>query len=88
MGSQKRLHNRIKYHSYCILMGQDGSSYKVLMKDISLGGALVEADCDTHLNVGDSCTLMLGNSSSGFQVKRPVEIVRFDSENMGISFLM
>jgi hypothetical protein len=87
MGSQKRLHNRIKYHSTCLLMGQDGNYCEALMKDISLGGALVEVNCDTHLHVGDSCTLMLGSSSSGFPVKRPVEIVRFDSENIGISFL-
>jgi hypothetical protein len=70
-----------------MLMGQDGNSYKALMKDISLGGALFEVSGDTHLHVGDSCTLMLGSSSSGFPVKRTFEIVRFDSENMGISFL-
>ena len=87
MGSEKRLHSRTKYYSGCIVMDRDSNTYEALLGDISLGGALVKVNSGTHLHVGDLCDLMLSDSSAVFPLKRTGKIVRYDSENMGVSFL-
>lgn len=87
MDSQKRLHSRTKCYSYCLVMGRDGNSYEALVGDISLGGALVRVNNDTHLQIGEVCELMFSDKPTLFPLKRTGKIVRFDSKYIGISFL-
>ena len=83
-----RLHSRVKCESNCILIEPDGSFYEALLEDISLSGASVEVNEDTHLRVGDLCDLMLNDNSAVCPLKRTGKIVRLDSgRNIGISFL-
>jgi hypothetical protein len=88
MGSQKRLHTRMKFHFSCLLMGRDGNTYDALIGNISLGGALIRVNSDTHLQVGDMCEIVFSEKPALFPLKRTGKIVRLDSErNMGVSFL-
>jgi hypothetical protein len=87
MGNQ-RLHTRMKFHFYCLVMGRDGGTYEALIGDISLGGALIRLNSDTHLQVGDLCEIMFSEKPALFPLKRTSKIVRLDSErSMGVSFL-
>ena len=88
MESQKRLHSRTKYYTYCLVICRDGNSYDALLGDLSLGGALVRVNGDTHLQVGDLCELMLSDKPALFPLKRTGKIVRFEPENyIGVSFI-
>jgi hypothetical protein len=68
-------------------MSSEGNAYDALLGDISLGGALVRVNSDTHLRVGDLCDLMLSDKQALIPLKRTGKIVRFDSKYMGVSFL-
>jgi hypothetical protein len=82
-----RIHSRIKLHLHCHLDHGSNTDYG-LLEEISLGGALVKVDDDTHLKIDDLCELVLGNNSAIFHLKRKSKIVRFESERtMAISFL-
>lgn len=83
---ENRRHTRINCYTYCILMCRDGDTYEGLLGNISKGGALVKVSGENHLHIGDSCDMMFTDKSSSFPIKRPVKIVRFDSENIGVSF--
>jgi hypothetical protein len=87
MASEKRLHSRAKCYTGCIVMGHDGNTCEALVGDISLGGALVRVNGDTHLQVGDVCELMFSDKSALFPLKRVGKIARYDSGSMGVSFL-
>jgi hypothetical protein len=85
--TDQRQFRRIKCRTRCILEISNGDMYQVLLDDISLGGALVQVDCDTHLQVGDRCELMLSSFAVVFPVKRSGQVARLDSGKLGINFL-
>ncbi|MDD2542059.1 MAG: PilZ domain-containing protein [Desulfuromonadaceae bacterium] len=83
-----RIHSRMKLHLQCHLIDHGGNTYHGLLKEISLGGALVKVDDDASFKIGDLCELVLGKNSVIFHLKRSGKIVRFDSERtMAVSFL-
>jgi c-di-GMP-binding flagellar brake protein YcgR len=83
----KRKHHRIKSTSYCILVDHNGKAYQAKLGDISLGGALLVLDDDTHFKVGDSCDLMMSSYSAYSPMKRPATVVRSESRNIGVTLL-
>lgn len=83
----RRKHFRIKFEIQCTLMEHDGNSYEALLDDISLSGALLKVNADTHFQIGDLCDLMLSEKSAAFPIKHTGKIVRVDSGMIGVNFL-
>lgn len=83
----RRKHLRIKVEVECLLIGHDGANYEALLDDISLSGASVRVNADTHFRVGDMCYLMLSDESAKYPVKHSGKIVRIDSQIIGVTFL-
>lgn len=83
----RRKHSRIKFEARCYLNGSAGVTYEALLDDISLSGALVKVNTDTHFQIGDVCELVLSEKSVAFPVKHTSKIVRVDSGFIGMNFL-
>lgn len=83
----RRKHQRAKLESQCHLIGKVGGEYPASLEDISFSGALVKVGTKTHFKIGDLCSLMLNFKADELPVKRSCEIVRIDSEIIGVKFL-
>jgi hypothetical protein len=85
--SGKRAHSRINFYSYCVLVDQEGYTYEALLGDISLSGASVLLNCDTHFQAGDLCQLLLNDDSAVIPLHRTGKIIWRGSRIMGMSLL-
>lgn len=83
----QRKQSRIKFELQCQLITHDENVYQALLEDISLGGALININDEFHLQVGDTCDLILSEKSAAIPVKRRSKIVRIESQNICVSFL-
>ncbi len=89
MGDQRQ-YTRMKGDSAnCILMELDGSSYRALLENISIGGAFIKVSegIQNGLQVGDECTFTLCSDSNGCTSRHFCRVVRHDAANMGIQFI-
>jgi c-di-GMP-binding flagellar brake protein YcgR len=79
---------RIKSDSHCLLMGLDGVTYKALLGDLSLTGALIRLsdNVPNGLHVGEMCGLMLSDNPKLSSAKYTGRIVKLESDSVGISF--
>jgi len=79
---------RIKTGSHCFLMGLDGVTYRALLGDLSLTGALIQLsdNVPNGLHVGEMCGLMLSDNTKLSSAKYTGRIVELDSNSVGISF--
>jgi hypothetical protein len=68
-------------------MGQEGETYEALLGDISLTGASVLLNCDTHFQAGDLCQLLLNDDSAVIPLKRIGKVVWRGSRIMGMMLL-
>lgn len=83
MGSLRQ-HNRVNCELPVTLMDRSGSIYDAMLKNISIGGALIAlrgGKLDS-LNDGDECNLMLNHETA---IKYQFRVIRHDSENMGVT---
>jgi hypothetical protein len=69
-------------------MGQTGDTYQAFLSDISLSGASVVVEGETHFKVGDTCDLVLSDTSAIFPLKRTGKVVRLGTDVMGVKFTM
>jgi c-di-GMP-binding flagellar brake protein YcgR len=83
----RRKHSRIKFEAHCLLKGNAGDTYEVLLDDISLSGASLEVNVKTDFQIGDECELVLSEKSEAFPVKHTSKIVRVDSGIIAVDFL-
>lgn len=79
---------RIKTDSHCLLMGLDGVTYRALLGDLSVTGALIKlsGNAPNGLHVGEMCGLMLSDNPKLSSAKYTGRIVKLDSDCVGISF--
>ena len=87
MGNSRK-YTRMKGFGKCTLM-LGGSSYKAIIQDFSLGGALVQMfdEVPNGLQVGEECSLTLSSDSNVSLTKHFCRVARNDSANLGIQFL-
>lgn len=83
----RRKHLRIEIEVKCLLKESNGTSHEALLSDISLSGASVKVDTDTHFQIGDMCDLMLSDESAKLPIRHAARIIRVDSNLIGVSFL-
>ena len=89
MGCQRQYVRMKGDSANCILMELDGNSYRALLENISLGGALIKVSDSVPygLQVGDECTLTLCSDTGSCSSRHFCRVVRHDAANMGIQFL-
>jgi hypothetical protein len=81
--------HRVNCEAKCLLYYK-GSQYGIVLKNISLNGALITLDRSMvfHPEINESCSLMLCNNPSLHPSRHPCRIVRYaDDEKVGIQFL-
>lgn len=85
MGSRKNM--RVECYSPCIL-NYKSNSYRALLVNISLGGALISVEDDVlcKLHIGDACDLMLGDKTGLCPAKYSCRIISQHAPNIGINF--
>ncbi|MFZ4854955.1 MAG: PilZ domain-containing protein [Desulfuromonadaceae bacterium] len=83
---ERRIHSRLKFELQCHLKGNASDTYKVLLGDISLSGALILVNNDTPFQSGDFCELMLGGMTETDSIKHYCKVVRADSGSIGLEF--
>lgn len=86
MGSTRQ-HSRMKFYSFCNLIGQKGDTYRAMLGDISLRGASVLVNCDTHIQVGDVCQIRLNEDSALIPLMRTGRVIWVDSRVMGMALI-
>lgn len=85
--ARQREHLRTNIESRC-LMDCSGKYFKVELKNLSLGGALVKLTGEyNELVVGEVCDLMLCNDPAMCPTKYSGRVVRIESHNeVGLQF--
>jgi len=88
MGNQRQ-YVRTECESQCVLMDLDGNTYKALLENISLGGAMVTMSdgIPQSLKIGDVCDLLLCNDPELCPAKNTCRVVRHTTAHIGVTFL-
>ncbi|MFZ4858446.1 MAG: PilZ domain-containing protein [Desulfuromonadaceae bacterium] len=84
-----RQHIRNLSNAECALTDDAGNTYRAMLQNISLGGALIKIKDGvlTGLEVGDICKMMLCDNADACPIKHTCRVVRFESVSMGVQFL-
>jgi c-di-GMP-binding flagellar brake protein YcgR len=84
----QRQHPRINCESHCMMVEPQGTIYRALLEDISLGGALIVMNngAPKSLNVGVECELIMCNDLYTYSAKHLCKIVWRDHVNIGVNF--
>lgn len=82
-----RKHSRSKFELECYLKINTNGTFKGLLGNLSLSGALIIVGDSTPFQIGDLCELMLGEKSQDAFIKHDSEVAWVDTGNIGLKFI-